>query len=500
MSNNENYTSRITRGFTFFFASLIGSAALAYFIRAFLARKLSLHDFGLFFAVYSFVVFFSFFRDLGLGNSLAKHIPEFLVKKDNKKIKSSIVISFMLQMISAIVFIAILFILSDLLAANYFKDPQSALILKLMSIMYVLLVFDDMLKKIFLGFQKIAFVSSIEFGKNLLFFVITVILFSLGLGIYSPVYGYLASGPIIFLIMFPVFLNWFPFFKYAASITKHLTKKLVLFGIPTVMIGLGDKIISYMDILILTYFVSLEDVGVYNAVVPTAILFLFVSRALAQVLYPFSSELWAKKEKKRLADMVSSTQKFSFIILVPFVLLLVSFPELFLKTLFGGSFIAGKDALRVILIGVLFYSIAKINFSVLAASGHPGKVTKILGTASVINIIANLILIPRFGLIGAALGTSISYIVCLIMSDISIRNKMDARLPMLDLFKSALAGLVMTVFVLFLKSFSLVNPLVDAMLFCTLALAAYLLLIFLFRATSIKEIMNIFNHLLPKKS
>lgn len=494
------YSARITKGFVFFFSGLIGSAIVAYLLRAFLARSLNLHDFGLFFAVYSFVIFFSFFRDLGIGNSLAKHIPEFIAKKQYEKIKSSIITGCIIQFIAAVIFITVFFVFSDFLAKNYFKDPTSGLILKILSLMYILLVFDDTLKKVFLGFQRIDYVTYIEIGKNIAFFAGTIILFYLGLGIYSPIYGYLVSTPIIMAIMFPVFLKLYPFFRYTISFNKEITKKIVMFGIPTMMIGIGDRIISYMDILILTFFVSLEEVGVYNVVVPTAILFLYISRSAAQVLYPLSSELAAKNEHKKLAFLLYETQKFSFVILVPFVLLLMCFPELYLSTMFGASFIAGKTALIIMLIGVLFFGIAKINFSVLAAYGYPGKVAQILITASAINIVANIILIPKYGISGAAIGTSISYLTALVISERYMRKKIESKLPIKDIILSLIAGIVMVIFTLFISNNSLINPLLDGIIYCFIGLILYSIMIFLMKIVCISEIKDMISFFVISKN
>ena len=79
------------------------AAIFGYLIRVILSRQLSLEEFGLFYAVFTFVSFFIVFRDFGLGQALAKFIPQFLVKKEYGKIKASIKFAFFINLIRNII-------------------------------------------------------------------------------------------------------------------------------------------------------------------------------------------------------------------------------------------------------------------------------------------------------------------------------------------------------------------------------------------------------------
>ena len=83
------YTKKLVSGSAFLFLMLILAAIIGYFIRVVLARNLSPSEYGLFYAVFAFVSFFLFFRDLGLNQAIAKYIPEFKIKGKYNEIRKS---------------------------------------------------------------------------------------------------------------------------------------------------------------------------------------------------------------------------------------------------------------------------------------------------------------------------------------------------------------------------------------------------------------------------
>ena len=124
-----NYAERIAKGTAIVFLISVVGLFIGYLFRMFLARNLTLEDFGLFYAILAFIGLTTLFRDLGLNQALVKHIPEFLVKRNFGKIKSSIILVAFIQLIIASLFILVLFVFSDQIAVNYFHTISASLYL-----------------------------------------------------------------------------------------------------------------------------------------------------------------------------------------------------------------------------------------------------------------------------------------------------------------------------------------------------------------------------------
>jgi O-antigen/teichoic acid export membrane protein len=79
------------------------------------------------------------------------------------------------------------------------------------------------------------------------------------------------------------------------------------------------------------------------------------------------------------------------------------------RLVYGSAFSDAGVALRLILPGIVAYSIVAVLSRYIVGRGRPGTGTMILVIGLVLNIVANLILVPRYGINGAALSSSISY-------------------------------------------------------------------------------------------
>src|SRR3989344_1036931 len=127
-----SYIKKAGRGIGIIFIMNILAYLIAYFTRLILARKLGPADYGLFYAVFTFVIFFLFFRDLGLNQAMTKYITEFRIRNNYNRIKSAIFAVLGSQVLSSLFFSAIFFLAADFLAIHYFKAPAASVLLKLM--------------------------------------------------------------------------------------------------------------------------------------------------------------------------------------------------------------------------------------------------------------------------------------------------------------------------------------------------------------------------------
>ena len=409
-------------GSSFIFLIAILSALVSFIARIVLARNLTLEEFGLFFAVFVFVNFFNLFRNFGLGAALIKYIPEYNVRKEYDHVKSTIIITSSLRILISLFFGFLFIIFSDFLAVYYFKNESAGRILRLLAIFFIVYVISEISKNLFEAFQKPFLYPLVDFSKNVFFLIMTIILLYFGLGIFSPIYSYLFVVIITPLIFLPFIFRLFNFSKHRLILSKELIKKYFLFGAPFLFIGIAGIVIGQIDTLILTYFRSLEEVGVYNVVLPSALLLLQFSSAVSVILFPFTSELWAKGEKMKLNYYANATFKYSLMLVIPLGILIFYFSPYLLGLFFGNEYVIGGNAMRILIIGVIFYTIANLNQYILAGVGKPKITAKIVTIVALFNAILNIILIPKYGIDGAALVTTLSYILGLVLSDMYIKK------------------------------------------------------------------------------
>jgi O-antigen/teichoic acid export membrane protein len=96
-------------------------APLGYAIKIIITGSVSPEDYGVFVAVISFVMILGAYNDFGMTESLNFFLPEYLHKKDKKKITETLSIALVTQVISSIILAVILFYTSNILAEHYFE-------------------------------------------------------------------------------------------------------------------------------------------------------------------------------------------------------------------------------------------------------------------------------------------------------------------------------------------------------------------------------------------
>lgn len=481
-----SYVQKAVRGTGIVFLLSVLSSLVAYITKIVLARELGPADYGLFSAVLTLVMFFLFFRDLGLRQALVKYIAEFNVGKQVGKIKSAIGVVFLLQVVSSVILAGILFFVADYLALSYFADARAALALKVLVVYVFLSVLFLTVKAVFQGYQRMFAWGSVELMKNLFVLVISVAL--LRYGFMAPIYAYALVGAFLFLVFGASAYKSFPYFKHKSKDFAGVSKKVWAFGVPVFMTAIGGKFIAYIDTLLLTSMATIAEVGIYNVVLPTAIMILLVGRVFGSVVFPMVSELWAKKDLKRLEKGIDMAHKYVFILAVPVISILYMYADWFILTFFGGAYLDGVGAFRILLIGVLFYCVAMVNNNIISGMGRPKTVTVIVAVAALVNVILNLLLIKDFGIVGAAMATTISYLIVFSLSTHAILSQMNKKFPVSLWFRQFVAATALIAsFVIVKSAFSAASWISIGVSFISGG-ALYLLLLFALRVIRFSEI------------
>ena len=194
----SNHVGKIIRGTGFIFAATFIAALFSYATRVVVARKLGPEQYGLFASVYTFILFFLFFRDLGLGTALVNYVTKARIEENYNKIKTAIVSVFGLQLLSSSLIGILIIIFSRYLSVHYFKVPESRIILLILVIYTMTSILYTIPKALLNTFQKTILFSSMEPAKNLFILLSTLLLFHYDFGIIGAAIPYAILSVIFF--------------------------------------------------------------------------------------------------------------------------------------------------------------------------------------------------------------------------------------------------------------------------------------------------------------
>lgn len=423
------------------FIGSVLSGLAAYGTRMVLTRALSVTEYGLFYGVFSFVSFFLLFRDFGLPTAIIKYVADFHAKKEYNKLKTSIVSVTLVQFTSSVLITILLFVFADLVAISYFKEPKAALLLKLFVIYIFTSLFAILLKAILMGFRS-KFFPFFELVKNVANLLFLLVVAPLSFGVLLPLFGQIFSWVIMIGICVYLLKYHFRFFDHRLTSIKSSTKLMFSFGLPVMLATIGYQVIGQIDTLFLVYLRTLDEVGIYNTVLPASLVFLLFGKSVADTIFPLFAEMWAKHEHAKIQQGVNEVYKYGFILSAPVLLFFFVYARLFLEISFGLVYGMGAQAFQILLVGILFYTLVVINNHILTAIGKPAITTKIVLGSAVLNIVLNIIFILPFGMGGAALATSLSYLTMLLFSTLYVVKNLSVTPPWIFWIKSFVASLI----------------------------------------------------------
>ena len=230
----------------------------------------------------------------------------------------------------------------------------------------------------------------------------------LKLGIEAIFIANVAASAFTYLLLFPSVIKNLRF-----KINKELLKSLLKFGLPYFPASLGAMLIQGIDRPILGHLTNLGTVGVYSANYKLGIFMMLFVSMFQFAWQPFFLQNEDEKNAKELFSKVFTYFALAgSIILITISLFISDIVKInvFGHYIIGSAYWGGLNIVPIILLSYLFYGFYFVFIAGIYIKEKSIYIPFITLGGAVINIISNLILIPIYGIIGAALSTLASYL------------------------------------------------------------------------------------------
>lgn len=189
------------------------------------------------------------------------------------------------------------------------------------------------------------------------------------------------------------------------------TRELMRFSAPLVVAGILGQLLTRTDTIMLGALSDSYEVAMYNAARPLAGGILIVLSAFGFLYLPMMSRLDADAKRERMDRIYKTTTKWIYIVTFPAFLTFVFFPADVLRVFFGPAYTDGAPALIILSIGFFVNALLGRNRETLSALGLTTYLLVSNALAFAVNVVANLVLIPPYGLVGAATASAASFLV-----------------------------------------------------------------------------------------
>jgi O-antigen/teichoic acid export membrane protein len=203
-------------------------------------------------------------------------------------------------------------------------------------------------------------------------------------------------------------------------------------ALPMILGRASVVLLSQTDVIMLGSMVGSDATGIYSATIKTAMWVSFILHSLNHAVTPTYAVLYAQKDNLKLQEVASSITLWAFVPAIITASSLAIFAQPVLN-IFGSDFMVADWTLRVLIIGCLVDVSCGSCSNILVMAGYQNaySITSIL--LVLMNIVLNAILIPQFGIMGAAIATSLSLIVGNVGTCVFLAQKTNINSSILSL-------------------------------------------------------------------
>ncbi len=407
--NSEELQMRVlAKGAAFVFAGLIVSKILGYTYRLLVAR-LGTAEYGqlsLGLAVASVLVTVCLF---GFPQTLIRYVAYYESRQEHDKLRQTVRFSFVFTFVLGLVAAAALFLASDWVAVTVFNSPGLAVIFKILSIAIPLDIIRNNIWAITKAFRKVEYeVISRHLAENVLKVAATAIFLYFGFRLLGAALAYLVAVVASFLIAAYFLRKLLPARPDGPPAGIH--KELLSYTAPLLLTNAIIPIIAWADTLMLGYFKSVSDVGIYNAAAPTALLMYFFPSMVLPLFAPVLVTLYAQQEKETMSAIYAAVTKWILMVNTALLVVFAMLSSRLLGVLFGQEYAAGGSILIGLAMGHYVYHTSLTCNAVLLTFKYTKLAFVIFLFGGILNVVMNFFLIPVYGMVGAATATATSLV------------------------------------------------------------------------------------------
>ena len=277
---------------------------------------------------------------------------------------------------------------------------------------------------------------------NLIRVVIQVAAIALGYGLAG-----LAGGFIAGILAAGLFNFRFLDLALAPFRRSHISS-LFAFSFWTFLGSSGYLVFSYADTIMIGYFMTEADIGIYRVALQLTTVATFVTMVLHTTLYPKISYWGRQHDLAPVESALTRAFTYSLLLAVPAVIGGWILGKNLLYYFYGEAFAAGAGAFAILLPVQVASVFMYLQTMCLNALDRPKDSFRVTAIAVVANVILNFLLIPVYGIVGAAAATFVTMTLNAALANRALSRRIRVRIEVRAVGHIVLAALVMAAVVL----------------------------------------------------
>ncbi len=450
-----------------------------------IARLFSQEDIGSFYYVFSITGILFLFADFGISSAFGRYVPFLFGKGEKESLKKLFRWCYFVGTAWSLLFSIAVFLLSGEIATALGYSELKPLF-QFMSAWIVIKEVDELNRAFLRGRKKLKHWALIDFTQNFLKLILTIGLFGL-LGNSANLLAVAFLLSFILAMVLGIILalreyyelnvqseqqtndyhnskvdndkpldNWLKINRIRENL--NFFSSIVVFGMSITFVQFLSIIQQYFDRIMIGYLLpnGLTDVAIYTVAISLASLTSLLPMAIFLGYYPVIGELFGANQKEKIRKVISVTLKWCTIVTLPIVIILIVFGKEIIIMFYGNSFASGYGSLVFLAIAMLMNIIALAATYLFIVMRRVDIEIKLGFIVTMANVFFNLLFIPMFGIIGAALGTLMSCFIMALLAWNYAKSILEIQFPN-KIFTLVGFGLICFALIIALKELLQIN-------------------------------------------
>lgn len=414
------------------------------FVMAFiLARSLGADEYGLYILAVSAASLFFGIALLGLDDAMVRYVAMLSGRRDEPGVRGTIQIGLGISVPAGVGMGCLLYFAAAPIAEGIFHEPDLTQLLRLVAFIVPFLTVSNVLAGAARGFRRMDYVA---LSENVVQSVARIVLLA-GIMLFSGLDTVTAviifgvsdiASTVTLTILLDKYIHWRGLHRLES---RRDTRAIFNFAFPLWISGLLRQFRSYLAALILGASGSAANVGIFAVVTNVNVVAHVCLLSIYVAVRPTLAQLHDRRDRFGLGQVYVAATRWSLALNIPFFLVTVLYPHAILNV-FGAAFATGATALIILSIAELVNAGTGICGPIIDMTGHTKL--KLVNSAvwTVLVVGSSALLIPEWGVIGAAVASFFAVVVVNLLCVIEVWL-LERLLPFdRTFFKPVLAGTI----------------------------------------------------------
>ena len=403
-----NTARKIGKESTITFTGLMYGNITRYLYTALLARWVGAEFLGIYSLANSIMLISEVLGKMGLETGIMRFVSRLNPESDSEKIQKVIASALKMTAVFSLVIMVGLIISSGYIVTQILNEPP--LLTSVLIVFAIAIPFNALtLISAFAtqGFKRLKYKTLVtQFLNPSLLLGSMVICFWFVSTRSSIMVPMLITGIIGFFVMI-VLLKRVSGVSNDQIIKAKFDSSLLKFSYPLMFVTILQTFMHWMDILMLGYFTDATTVGLYHPAARTAGLLQALLLSFLSIYAPMMAQFHSEGDRKKMDNTYKLVSRWLLMCAIPISAIFIIFPGKVLL-LFGPEYLPSAKILVILTWATFIQAIFGAAGPTLSMSGHTKLVLWNTIGAFLLNFGLNIFLIPRYGIIGAAIATLIS--------------------------------------------------------------------------------------------